>query len=269
MSRKFVDLSTFLENDVVSDPPTFAPEIRYLGHASSFEQIEPFFPGLKKEDLPDGEGWAVERVQLSTRSGTHLDAPNRFLSNADVSPGEKRRPLAIDEVPLEWCFQPGVKLDFRHFADGYVVTAADIETELERIGHRLKPLEIVLLNTRAGSLYGQPDYMYSGCGIGYEAAMYLLEQGVRLTGTDAWSCDAPFIHSSNRHAQAGDPSLLRSAHKLGRNIGCCHLEKLSNLEALPPDGFFINCFPHKIRGASGGWTRAVAILDETLWGSSE
>ncbi|MEO5672434.1 MAG: cyclase family protein, partial [Ramlibacter sp.] len=43
-------------------------------------------------------------------------------------------------------------------------------------------------------------------------------------------------------------------------------EKLHNLEALPPDGFFISCFPHKIRGASAGWTRAVAIFDERLTG---
>ena len=52
--------------------------------------------------------------------------------------------ITIDEVPLDWCFQPGVKLDFRHFADGYVVTAADVEAELKRIGHyaftRLKSL---------------------------------------------------------------------------------------------------------------------------------
>jgi len=40
-----------------------------------------------------------------------------------------------------------------------------------------------------------------------------------------------------------------------------HLEKLHNLESLPPDGFAIACFPVKIRGASAGWTRAVAILD--------
>jgi len=41
----------------------------------------------------------------------------------------------------------------------------------------------------------------------------------------------------------------------------CHLEKLHNLEALPGDGFTIACFPVKIRGASAGWTRAVAIVD--------
>ena len=59
-------------------------------------------------------------------------------------------------MPLDWCFQPGVKLDFRHFADGYVVTAADVAAELERIGHALKPLEIVVVNTSAGLRYGQP-----------------------------------------------------------------------------------------------------------------
>ena len=42
----------------------------------------------------------------------------------------------------------------------------------------------------------------------------------------------------------------------------CHLEKLHNLESLPPDGYSVACFPHKIRGASAGWTRAVAILPQ-------
>ena len=32
--------------------------------------------------------------------------------------------------------------------------------------------------------------------MGYEATMYLLERGVRLTGTDAWSWDAPFVHTA-------------------------------------------------------------------------
>jgi kynurenine formamidase len=59
----------------------------------------------------------------------------------------------IDEVPLDWCLQPAVKLDFRHFQDGYVVTADDVESELARIGHTLAPLEIVLVNTSAGEFY--------------------------------------------------------------------------------------------------------------------
>ena len=89
--------------------------------------------------------------------------------------GGKERAITIDEVPLEWCFQSGVKLDFRHFSDGYVVTAADIEAELERIEHTLSPLEIVLVNTAAGGAYGDSDFVSRGCGVGYEGTMYLLE----------------------------------------------------------------------------------------------
>ena len=132
MTRTFVDLSIYLENDVISDPPAFAPKIQYFSHQNTFEQIAPFFPGLKKEDLPDGEGWAVELVNLSTHNGTHLDAPYHFHSTMDKALGDRKPAITIDQVPLEWCFQPGVKLDFRHFADGYVVTAADVEASGRR-----------------------------------------------------------------------------------------------------------------------------------------
>ena len=108
----------------------------------------------------------------------------------------------------------------------------------------------------------RPDYVAAGCGIGREATLYLLERGVRLTGTDAWSWDAPFVHTKGRYAETGDAGLIWEGHKAGREIGYCHLEKLHNLEALPAHGFTVSCFPVKIRGASAGWTRAVAILDE-------
>lgn len=261
MKRRFVDLSIFLENDIASDPPGLEPKIEYFTHENSFEQIAPFFPGLEQKDLPDGEGWAVEKVSLSTHNGTHLDAPYHFHSTMDAALGDKKESVAIHDVPLEWCFQPGVKLDFRHFADGYVVQAADVEAELKRIGHTLSPLEIVMVNTRAGSRYGEKDYVSAGCGMGYDATMYLLERGIRLTGTDAWSWDAPFVHTAKKYQETKDASLIWEGHKAGRDIGYCHIEKLHNLEAIPATGYTVSCFPHKIRGASAGWTRAVAIFD--------
>jgi kynurenine formamidase len=257
MARRFVDLSIYLENDVVSDPAPFGPKITYVDHDVSAPQMLQFFPGLKKEDLPDGAAWAVEKVELITHNGTHLDAPYHF--HPTMNKGE--RAITIDEVPLEWCFQPGVKLDFRHLPDGYVATAADVEKELKRINHDLEPLEIVVVNTRAGSRYGYDDYVNAGCGIGREATLYLLERGVRLTGTDAWSWDAPLVYTAEKYKATRDAALIWEGHKAGRELGYCHLEKLHNLEALPAEGFTISCFPHKIRGASAGWTRAVAIFE--------
>jgi kynurenine formamidase len=258
VARRFVDISMHLENDVVSDPPGYEPKIEYLTHENTATDVVKFFPGLTEEDLPEGQGWAIEWIKLMTHNGTHLDAPYHFHST--MNKGE--RAITIDEVPLEWCFRPGVKLDFSSLEDGYVITAEDVERELDRIEHNLQELEIVVVNTAAGKAYGSDNYVSTGAGMGREATLYLLERGVRLTGTDAWSWDAPFVHTKDKYADTGDASLIWEGHKAGREIGYCHLEKLHNLEVLPGDGFEIICFPVKIRGASAGWTRAVAVFDE-------
>ncbi len=257
MARQLIDISVALTNDVIADPPPLKPSITYIGHDESFPQLAMFFPGLAKSDLPDSAAWAVEQVNLSTHNGTHLDAPYHYHPTQDHG----KRALTIDEIPLEWCFQRGVKLDFRHLPDGYVATVADVEAELKRIGHTLAPLDIVVVNTAAGAAYGQPDYVSRGCGMGYEATMYLTERGVRVTGTDAWSWDAPFVHTAKKYAATHDASLIWEGHKAGRHIGYCHIEKLHNLEKLPSTGFMVSCFPVKIERASAGWTRAVAIID--------
>ncbi len=258
MPRRIVDLSVALEAEIISDPPMALPKIDYIDHKQSAEQVTSFFPGLTTDQLPGGEGWAIEMLQITTHNGTHLDAPYHYHST--MNGGE--RAITIDEVPLEWCFNPGVKLDFRDFDDGYVVSAAEVEAELARISHELQPLDIVVVNTSAGARYGHDDYLLKGCGMGREATLYLLERGVRVTGTDAWSWDAPFAHTAKKFAETGDPSIIWEGHRAGMEIGYCHIEKLANLDTLPAHGFQIACFPWKIKGASAGFTRAVAIFEE-------
>jgi kynurenine formamidase len=258
MARRLIDISVPLQAGIASDPPGREPEIDYLAHRQPAAEVCRFFPGLTPEDLPGGEGWAIERLRVVTHNGTHLDAPWHFHST--MNHGE--RAITIDQVPLEWCFSRAVKLDFRGFADGYVASAADVEAELARIGHELAPLDIVVVNTAAGAAYGQPDYVARGCGMGREATLWMLEQGVRVTGTDGWSWDAPFVHTKERYARTRDASLIWEGHRAGMEIGYCHLEKLHNLEALPETGFMVSCFPFSIKGASAGFTRAVAIIEE-------
>ena len=71
--------------------------------------------------------------------------------------------------------------------------------------------------------------------MGREATLYLTSRGVRVTGTDGWSWDAPFVHTARRYAETKDASIIWEGHKAGREIGYCHIEKLHNLEVAAGD----------------------------------
>ena len=253
---QIIDLSIPIENGVPSDPPALLPHIEYFDHKGCIPEFLQNFPGLTAADLPNGESWSHERITLSTHSGTHMDAPWHFASTMDG--GVRAR--TIDELPLEWCLQPGVKLDFRDKPDGHVVTPEDIDDELARCGAVIGPLSIVLVNTAAGIRYGEPDYRDTGCGVGRAATLHLLSMGVKIVGTDAWSWDAPFSFTREAFARDRDPSIIWEGHKAGLEKEYYQMEKLHNLERLSPSGFTVACFPVKIRAASAGWCRVVAIV---------
>ena len=138
---RFVDLSIPITNDVISDPEVMRPKVTYMTHENTWEQIAMFFPGLEKDDLPDGEGWAVEMLELSTHNGTHTDAPWHYHSTTDS--GAAPAP-SIDEAPLDRFLRPGVKLDFSHLPHGHVVPAAEVEQAFDTIEYDLQPLDIVI-----------------------------------------------------------------------------------------------------------------------------
>ena len=257
MSRKFLDLSVSLEEGIKSDPDFMLPKINYHHHKETAEEMISFFPGLKKTDLPGEEGWAMETITVSTHNGTHMDAPYHYHSTMNNG----LRAITIDEVPLEWCFSDGVKLDLRSYEDGYVLTQSDLQNEIKKINYELKPLDIVFINTSAGGYYGKDDFLSKGCGISKEATIFLLEQGVRVTGTDAWSWDAPFSYTAEKYKQTKDPSIIWEGHRAGMFQGYSHIEKLNNLDQLPNYGFKVSAFPFKIKNGSAGFVRVVAIFE--------
>jgi hypothetical protein len=62
MARRLIDISVPLQNDVPADPPGSIRAFSTTDHQQSLPQMLGFFAGLKAEDLPDGQGWAVEAV---------------------------------------------------------------------------------------------------------------------------------------------------------------------------------------------------------------
>ena len=232
------------------------PKVQYMSHEEGAETMSLFFPGLKKEDLPQGKGWAVEQVELSTHSGTHLDAPWHYHPTMDGG----KKALTIDEIPLDWCMGDGVVLDFRAFDDGYKVMPDDLAVALEKINVTLNAGDIVLVMTGADKFWGKPDYMLKGCGMGKEATLWLIDRGIKVVGTDAWSWDRPLPLIAKEFKETGNTSIIWEGHFAGIEKGYCHIEKLTGLEQLPSSGFTFFCFPVKIKGASAGWIRAVAMV---------
>ena len=112
---------------------------------------------------------------------------------------------------------PGVVLDFRHFPDGYRVMAEDMEEAFKKIGYKLKEGDIVLVMTGADKSWGKPEYLLKGCGMGKEATLWLLDRGVKVTGTDAWSWDRPLpYHSQGLRGDRGRLAYLGGPFRLHR-----------------------------------------------------
>lgn len=255
MTRTIIDLSVVLTDSFASDPPGMRPKIDHVDHAAGAKEFEKVF-GMPVEHQLDRQGAAIERVDMTTHNGTHMDAPWHYHPTMDGG----KPAMTIDQVPLDWCMGPGVRLDFRALPDGHVVTAAEVEAELDRIGHDLQPGDIVLVNTRAGGRYGQDDYVAAGCGMGRAATLWLTARGMRVCGTDAWSWDAPLAGQMQRVRETGDWSLFWEGHKAGADTVYCHMEKLANLDQLPGTGFEVIAMPVKVERGSAGWCRPIAIL---------
>ena len=254
---RFVDLSMPLDDVIPVDPEFLRPTIDYMDHIAGLPGMFAQF-GILPEQLLDGQGQAAERVNMTTHSGTHVDAPWHY--HPTMNGGE--RAWTIDEVPLDWFFRPGVKLDMRHLPSGHLVMPEDIDAALATIDYTLQPFDIVLMNTVAAAAYGRDDFVDTGIGFGRKATLHLTDQGVRVVGTDAWGWDLPVKDNRKLFEQTGDPSVVWEGHKAGAEVAYCQIEKLQHLDQLPATGFTVACFPAKVRGGSAGWTRAVAIFDD-------
>lgn len=252
---RLIDLSVPLEHAAVHEP--VPARIHYSRHdGEGLAQMQQFL-GVRPEDLvySGGLGWAVEEVQAITHTATHVDAPYHYAPTSEGRPAR-----TIDEVPLEWCFSPGVILDMRHKAAGDFITVADLEQALERISYRLKPLDIVLLWTGADKRLSTPAY-FQQPGLGREGVLYLVEQGVRVIGIDAYTLDRPFADMVADYRRTGDGRFIWPAHFAGITREYCQIEKLANLDQVPrPHGFWVSCLPVKVRAASAAWCRAVALV---------
>ncbi len=250
-----IDLSVAITKTPEGTPEYEAVDITYNNHAAGAAQAQAVL-GVPPSLFRNGEGWATETIKkLETHGTTHVDAPWHYNSNIR---GRKAR--SIDELPLEWFFADGVKLDFHKKDEGDAITVDDIKQELVRINYTLKEKDIVLMYTGRDVFYGRSDYIFRGCGVTAEATQWLYDKGIRVMGIDAWGWDMPLNLQAQEAMEKNKEGGFWSAHQI--NAEYSHMERLINLGSLPSTGFKVACFPLKLKGAGGAPARVVAILPE-------
>ena len=264
---KIIDLSLPIDEKAFE---VHKVEIERVGHKAGVEKFNRVIMGktfvgrlkyalgariVRKEDLPDEEFLSLEVVHSPVHVGTHLDYSFHYGSKS-----EDRASKTAEEIPLEYCFCDGVKLDLTHKKPAENINDADIEASLKKINYSLKANDIVLINTGADKFYGTPKYFSDYPGIDISALDYLLDRGIKIFGVDTMGIDRPYRFMLKEFMDKRDPKLFYPAHFYGRKREFIHIERLANLDKLPDYGFKVICFPIRIKNTGAAWARVVAIL---------
>jgi arylformamidase len=177
----------------------------------------------------------VERIELMTHTGTHIDAPFHFFPEAET----------VDELPLNHFHAPCLAIDLRHRAAGSGIDEVDLKPSANRIQKRM----VVLLKTGWGDKRGlTKEFLTAWPCLTGEGAKYLVSLDIHGVGIEGLS-----IGGFN------DPAKETEAHKVLPGAKKLFIEDIRIPEAML-DGKVRHfaAFPILIERASGPWTRAVA-----------
>ena len=94
------------------------------------------------------------------------------------------------------------------------------------------------------------------------ATRWLLDQGVKVVGIDAWGWDVALPVQAQQAKASRRRDLFWAAHFVGVEREYCQIERLTNLDKLPPFGFRVCAFPLKVAGGSAGPARVVALVED-------
>ncbi|QZE12833.1 cyclase family protein [Halosquirtibacter laminarini] len=252
---KIIDLSKPIQYNK-KDPWFMRVKIKHKSHKSAKWLIRVL--GLPFRLFPkDFIGWADDCIQkMGVHATTHIDAPWHYSPTCN---GSKAK--TADEIPLEWCYGDGVVIDMAHKLDNEEISLEEVKAFVDHNQLKITTGTIVLFRTGRDQYIGTSDYHTKGAGVSAEATEWLIDQGVKVMGIDAWGWDMPLPFLIQKAKKENNPDIFWKAHLVGQYKEYCHMEQLVNLGSLPLSGFKISAFPLKIVGASAAPSRVVAIIE--------
>lgn len=117
---RLIDLTRQLDaNDIERMPEAaraaaavLVPSVEHIEPARRGSEIMCALFGCSADDLPDGEGWGDESIQISSHLGTHVDAPLHYGSTCEGQPARTIFDIGLDELYCD-----GVVFDVRDDAE--------------------------------------------------------------------------------------------------------------------------------------------------------
>lgn len=166
----------------------------------------------------------LSRMSLATHSGTHVDAPAHFVAGG----------ATVDQLPLEILLGKArvVEVRVRERVERGDLEALDLRDDLR-----------VLLKTRMSGQLLKPGFQEDHVYLSEDAAIYLVQAGIKLVGFDYLSID--------RSGSADFP-----AHHALLDAGVVIVEGL-DLSAVEPGEYDMACLPLRVAAGDGAPARVV------------
>ncbi len=218
----------------------------------------------------DGGSAANELIVTGGHVGTHIDALCHVSHNgllhggidaASVTSNHGFSDLGADKIEPIVC--RGVMLDIAALKDvpvlpaGYEVTSANLKAAASLANVEVRPGDAVLIRTGWSHHWDTPDTFCGqrggAPGPGVDAADWLIEAGVRVTGAEtiAYEVIAP-----------GDGHAVLPVHRRLLVDSGIYIIEVLDLRLLDVNEFLFVAVPLKIVGATGSPIRPLALIDE-------
>lgn len=188
----------------------------------------PKFITWTKMDVHDYDS---EVIFMSTHTGTHMDAPSHFASDAS----------SIDKISVRRFISNAILIKIKKGSNQLITV-----NEIEKSNVRIMEGDAIVFSTLWENEIDKEYFFSHSPGLAEDAAKYLINKKVNAVCIDSPSID-----------RGSDSSF--AVHKLLLSKEILIVENLCNLSKLNSQYFTLIMAPLKLSGASGSPIRAIAV----------
>jgi kynurenine formamidase len=241
---------------IVDCSHTYAPGMPSIALPPNFGQTPPFELHLISRFDDKGPAWYWNWFKMGEHTGTHLDAPNHWVSGKDN--------VGVDRLELKTLIVPAVVVDVTQKAaanQDYELTREDL-LEWEKQHGRIPPNAMVVMNSGWSQRWADAKRYINldekgvphNPGFGESAAEFLIkERDVAGFAVDGVSTEALAL-------AGGKQPRPYPVHYAAHAAAKYQIEAFANAEQLPPAGAVLIISPLKIKDGSGAPARILALV---------